>query len=132
MSFKDISDKLEKKLEKQLGCTFSYLLMRVKNDNWIVEAKDTNRNSIKSKFYEARNLYGPKSILEIIPFPNVHISSLNDKSISSKSEIKKLELIKEQSEQVVDCEDESCFAYQLENNNEWLIKFIEKYIKNEK
>ena len=135
MGFQDISNDLEVALQDKLGCKFSYLLMKYKDKKWHVEGTAKNLTDIRSKFYEARTNYGPKTIIEVIPYPD--IEKLNEEQpielkVPDKKEIKKLHNIKEESEEVVICSDDSCMAYDLEKNNEWLINFIESYIKHEK
>lgn len=135
MSFQDISNDLELTLQKKLGCKFSYILMRYKDKVWAVESTADKLTEIRSKFYEARNNYGPKTILEVVPFPD--IEQLNRKYSStneypSKEEINKIDEIEDEAEEIVICEDDSCIAYQLEQSNDYLIKFIRKYVKYEK
>jgi len=133
MGYQEISDKLEKQLQNKLGCKFNYLLMRFKQDenDWIVEGTASTLKAIKAKFYQATTDYGPKSIIEVIPYPT-DFSKLNSGDISKypdQMELTKLIELREASEMNVNCEDETCTAYQLEQNNEWLLEFIDKYLE---
>ena len=133
MAFQDISNELEVALQDKLGCKFSYLLMKYKDKKWTVESTANSVTDIRSKFYEARTLYGPKTTLEVIPYPDLEkLDSEKEAelSIPNNTEIKKLKNIKEEAEEVVNCSD-TCIAYDLEKNNEWLIKFIESYVRHE-